>query len=350
MDSNAYSKRRYSIVGVLLTGILVVAAFTMTWLYLRKARDNPLSEDAVIGANLVNISASVAGRVVSIDVRENQAVKKGDVLFAIDPKPLQLIVEQTAADLAIAEAELENQRRAVKAEAENAGIADQQIARAESNLALAEATLKRLEALSPKGYVTRQQVEDARTARDDAQISLSQAIQQATAANTLVGSLDGAEALVRARQAALALAQHNLDNAVVRSPHDGRIVGLLYGTGQVVAPGQSMFTLIDTSSWYASATFPETELRSISKGDCAEVRILADSSIVVRGTVEGIGWGVSSEDVVNIPRNLPYVPKDLDWVRIAQRFPVRVRLIDPPEDLARSGASAVVTVIHGTNC
>ncbi len=350
MESNAYSRRGYSVVGVLLTAVLVVAAFSMLWLYLGKARQNPLSEDAVIGANIVNVSAGVAGRVISINVEENQLVHKGDILFSVDPKPLQLLVEQTAADLAIAEAELESRRRAIKAEAENAGIANQQIARAEANLALAEATLKRLQALSPKGYVTRQQVEDAKTLRDDAKISLSQAVKQADAAKTLVGTVEGAEAVVRARQAALALAQHNLDNSVVRSPHEGRIVGLLYGTGQIVAPGQSMFTLIDTSSWYASATFPETELKNIQKGDCADVRILADSSVVVRGEVEGIGWGVSSEEVLNIPRNLPYVPKNLDWVRIAQRFPVRVKLIDPPEDLARAGASAVVTVTNGKSC
>lgn len=350
MTSNAYSKREFSIVGVIITGTLIIAAFAMAWLYLRDAHNNPLSDDAVIGANLVNIAATVPGRIVSIAVQENQSVKKGDMLFSIDPEPLRLLVEQTTADLAIAEAALDSQRRAVKAESQNALIADQQVARARTNLDLAEATLKRLEALGPKGYVTRQQIDDARTVRNDAQISLIQARKQAEAANVLVGTLDSAQALVRARQAALALAQHNLDNSVVRSPHDGRIVGVLNGTGQIIAPGQSVFTLIDTSSWFASATFPETELAGIKVGDCAHVRILANSSIIVKGTVEGIGWGVSSEGLINIPRNLPYVPKNLNWVRIAQRFPVRIKLINPPKELARSGASAVVTVLHGNKC
>ncbi len=134
---------------------------------------------------------------------------------------------------------------------------------------------------------------------------------------------------MRARRAAQALAQHNLDNAVVRAPHAGRVVGITNGTGQIIAPGQSVFTLIDTDSWYATATFPETELRGIKVGACAHVRILADSAAVIKGRVEGIGWGVTSEELINIPRNLPYVPKNLNWVRIAQRFPVRVKLIDP---------------------
>lgn len=350
METNAYSRKPFSIAGLVILIIVVSIAAVMAWLYLRKAHDNPLSNDAVIGARIVNIAATVPGRILSIDVAENQAVKQGDLLFTIDPEPLRLLVDQTTADLEIAEAALETQRRATKAEAQNALIADQQVTRARTNLDLAEVTLKRLTALSPKGYVTRQQVDDATTLRNDAQISLTQAVKQAEAANTLVGSLDSAEALVRARRAAQALAQHNLDNAVIRAPHAGRVVGITNGTGQIIAPGQSVFTLIDTDSWYATATFPETELRGIKVGACAHVRILADSAVVITGRVEGIGWGVTSEELINIPRNLPYVPKNLNWVRIAQRFPVRVKLIDPPADLTRAGASAVVTVHDGSRC
>ncbi|MDR6434822.1 biotin/lipoyl-binding protein [Brucella pseudogrignonensis] len=196
MEKNAYSKREFSIVGVMFTGILIIVAVVMAWLYLREADKNPLSDDAVIGANIVNIAATVPGKIISINVEENQAVKKGDVLFSIDPVPLQILVDQTTADLAIAEAALDTQRRAVKAESQNAMIADQQVVRARTNLDLAEATLKRLEALSPKGYVTRQQVDDAKTLRNDAQISLTQAVKQAEAATTLVGTLDSAQALV----------------------------------------------------------------------------------------------------------------------------------------------------------
>lgn len=350
METNPYAKRKISILGLSLTVIAIAAAGFMAWLYLRQSHNNPLSEDAVIGAKIVNIAATVPGRITAINVEENQAVKKGDTLFTLDPEPLRLVVEQTAADLGIATAALDAQRRTVQAETQNALIADQQVNRARTNLELAEATLKRLEALSPKGYVTRQQVDDARTLRNDAQISLAQAIKQAEAANALVSTLEGSEALVRARQAALALAQHNLEGAVVHAPHDGFIVGVNNAPGQIIAPGQSVFTLIDSSSWFASATFPETELSAIRVGACAHVRILADSSIVIKGRVEGIGRGVTSEELINIPRSLPYVPKSLNWVRIAQRFPVRVKLIDPPLDLTRVGASAVVTVLHDDRC
>lgn len=350
MATNAYSKKQVSIIGLVLTCILVVIASILVWVYLHKARENPLSQDSVIGATIVNIAATVPGRIVALSVKENDYVRKGDLLFELDPQPLQLIVDQTTADLEIAEAALDAQRRNLKAESQNAMIADEQVTRAKTNLALTEATLARLVALSPKGYVTKQQVDDARTLRNDAQVSLAQAVKQSDAANTIIGTLDGAQALVRARLAAQALAQHNLENTKVFAPHDGRAVGIINGTGQIIAPGQSVFTLIDTASWYASATFSETELKDLQVGDCATVRILANSSVIIKGQVSGIGWGVSSEQLINIPRNLPYVPKSLNWVRIAQHFPVRIKLIDPPSELTRVGASAVVTVHNGNKC
>lgn len=350
MPKNAYAKRPASTPGIMLTILFIVLAVVLLWLNLRHARENLLSEDAVVGADIVNIAATVAGRIRSIEVRENDAVRAGDLLFTIDPEPLRLLAEQTGADLELAEASLAAQTRNVKAETQNAAIAEEQIARARTNLDLAETSLARLQALRPKGYVTRQEVDDARTLRDDAQISLSQAVRQAQAASDLVGTLDSAQALVRARQAAHALALHNLENTKVYAPHDGFVVGLNNAPGQIVAPGQSLFTLIDASSWYAAATFRETELAGVAVGDCATVRILADGSAAVKGRVTGIGRGVTSDELINIPRSLPFIPKSLNWVRIAQRFPVRVRLIEPPADRVRVGASAVVSVHHGQKC
>lgn len=349
MAPSAYSHRR-SLLGSTLGALIIVAAIAVGWFYFRQAKLNPLSEDAVLTASIVNIASTVPGRIADISVRENQKVARNDVMFVIDPEPYRLAVDQAKADLRIAEAARDTQRRTIAAEQSNAAIAAEQVDRARTNLALAEQTLARLLPLLPKGYVTAQQVDDARTARDDAKLSLNQAVKQAAAADSLVTSLDASEALVAARRAALALAEHNLASTTIRAPHDGRVVGLAISSGEIVAPGQSVFTLIDTDNWYASAFFRETELDTIKVGDCARVFALADSSVLIDGKVEGIGWGVVSENILNIPRSLPYVPKSLNWVRIVQRFPVRIRLIDPPEDLMRMGASAVAIVHHGNSC
>lgn len=336
--------------GILVSLVALGAAVVLGLAYFRTAAINPLSQDAVLTADTVNIAATVPGRVASISVTDTGAVKKGDLLFALDATSYRLQVQQAAADLRVAEASLADRRRAIAAEQSNAVIAREQVARARSNLDLAGQTLSRLEALRPKGYVSAQQVDDAATAKRDAEISLKQALHQQDAADALVSDLAAAAALVEARQAALALAERALAETQVRAPFDGRVVGLTRAPGGFVTPGQSLFTLIDTSAWYVSAAFIESELSAIAVGDCATVYTLADRTRLMRGRVEGIGWGVTSEDVIDLPFKMPIVPKSLDWVRVAQRFPVRIRLMDPPADLMRIGASATATVHHGNRC
>ena len=347
-DSPPTAGRR--VAGVLVSLAAVGAAVAIGWHYWQSAERNPRSQDAVVTASVINIAAAVPGRIVTFGVRENAAVAAGDLLFALDPLPYRLQVEQAAADLRIAEAALADRRRTIAAEASNATIAAEQVTRARTNLALATQTLARLEALRPKGYVSAQQVDDAATLKRDAEVSLRQAEQQQAAAEVLVSNTAAAVALVDARRAALAIAERALADTEVRAPFDGRVVGLSVTVGEFLLPGEAVFTLIDTGSWYVSAAFVETELAAIGKGACATLYTLADRTRAIRGRVEGIGWGVASEQLIDLPRRLPIVPKSLDWVRIAQRFPVRIALLDPPAELMRIGASATATVHHGTSC
>ncbi|GLK71190.1 multidrug transporter subunit MdtN [Ancylobacter dichloromethanicus] len=340
-------QRRLAIVVSLLA---VLAAGFLGWEYIRNAELNPLSQDAELTADVTAISASVPGRIVAIGVRENDAVRKGELLFALDPATYRLQVEQAKADLRLAEATLGDKQRTVTAERANAVIAQDQVTRARQNLELATQTLGRLEALRPKGYVSAQQVDDAATAKRDAQVSLRQAMQQEAAAVALVSDTAAAVALVEARRAALAIAERALNDTQVTAPFDGKVVGLETAVGEYVLPGQSIFVLIDTGAWYASAAFIETELARLRVGNCASVYTLADREVKMRGRVEGISWGVQSTEQISLPRKMPIVPKSLDWVRVAQRFPVRIRLIDPPSDLMRIGASATAIVHHDTDC
>lgn len=347
---DAHKQRRLRVFGAFAGIAIIAVAALFVWRFLAAVDNNPLSQDATLTAQSIPVSASVAGRITQMHVSANQAVRQGDLLFTLDAAPYRLAQEQTAADLRIAEAALADRRRAVSAEQSNAVIAEEQIVRARSNLALTTQTLSRLEALRPKGYVSAQEVDTARTARQDAEVSLRQARQQRSAADALVGSLSAAEALVDARRAALAIASRALADAEVRAPFNGKVSAVNTGVGEYVLPGQSAFTLIATQEWFAVAPFVETELNAITVGDCAVVYALADRTVVIRGTVDSISWGVASESVINLPRTLPVVPKSLDWVRIAQRFPVRIRLIDPPDHLMRVGASATAMVRHGQRC
>ena len=334
--------------GGVVSLVVIVAATFLGARFWRQSNDNPLSQDAILTANIAHMASAVPGRIATVAVKENQAVAKGDLLFALDPTTYRLEVDQANADLAFAEAALDDQRRTVSAERSNAVVSREQVTRAETNLALATRSLARLQSLRPNGYVSAQQVDDAATAKRDAEVSLRQAELQKDAADTLVSTVGAATALVAARRAALA--KQALADTEVRAPFAGRVAGLTVAPGSFVLTGQSVFTLIDTHVWYASAAFLETELPAVAPGDCATVFALADRSVAIAGRVEGVSWGVGQEDVLNLPRLLPIVPKNLDWVRIQQRFPVRIRLLDPPENLMRVGASATATVHHGTSC
>lgn len=347
---NSHSSGLKAKIAIAIGIIIVISAIVSGWLILRANTLNPMSEDAVIGSNVVKISSEVPGRIQSVNVVENSRVKQGDLLFTIDPYVYRLQVDQARADLQMAEAAMDTQHRNVIAEKSNSGITNDQIVAARTNLQLATQTLARLLPLEAKGYVTKQQVDDARTIKRNAEVMLQQALKQSVAAEALVSNTDSTEALVSARRAALAIAERMLAHTEIRAPHDGLVVGLTTSSGQFVVPDQVIFTLIDTQQWHAAAYYRETDLQNISIGSCATVYVLADRSKMMKGRVQGIGWGVMSEDQINIPRSLPYVPKSLNWVRVEQRFPVRILLDNPPPDLMRVGATAVTIVRNDNDC
>ncbi|WER48633.1 multidrug transporter subunit MdtN [Cupriavidus sp. WKF15] len=336
--------------GKLITlAIVLVAVLLSVYAYHRTSR-YPSTDDASLDADMVHVASPVGGRIAKIHVAENQLVAKGDILFEIDPVPYQLAVAQARADLELAQAALGTRRRTISTERATASLASEQTQRAEQNYALTARTVERLRPLVADGYVPAQQLDQAQVAQRDASVSLRQAHTQRTAAAQAVGNEDDATAAVHAREAALAIAQRALDDTTVRAPHAGRVSGLTVLSGEVVIPNQSLFLLVHTGEWFAMANFRETALAGIHVGDCATVYSMIDRGQALRGKVEGIGIGITDTDRLNLPRSLPYVQPSVNWVRVARRFPVRIRLEDPPETLARVGASATVEIRHGAAC
>jgi membrane fusion protein, multidrug efflux system len=329
----------------IIAGAVAFADYTWERLTLTPSTDN-----ASIDADVVHVAAAVGGRIVDIPVEENSRVAKGDLLFQIDPVPYRDAVEQAEADLALAGAALETQRRLVATQRSAAAVASDQVKRAIDNLDLATRTADRLRPLAAKGFVPTQQLDTAETAERDAKTSLEQARVQEGAAIRAIDTVDAAEATVEARRAALAIARRALEDTTVRATHPGRVVGLTVRTGEMVAPSQSLFTLVTDDEWFAIANFRETELHAIKVGDCVTAYSMIDRTRPIKGFVQGIGGGVLDTEDVHLPRSVPYVERSLNWVRVSQRFPVRVRLEDPPDELMRLGATAVVQVKHGEAC
>jgi len=329
--------------------VIVLAAGLALYAF-HESTVHPTTTDSSIDADIVHVAAAVGGRIIELPISENARVAAGDLLFQIDPLPYRLAVEQTAADLAIAEAQLETQRRVLATQRSTAEIAAGQTKSARQNHELAARTVARLGPLASKGYVPKQELDQAQVAEKDTATKLIQAQEQEAAAYRAIDTEAAAEATVLARKAALAIARRALDDTTVRASHNGLVVGLRVSTGEMVIPSQSLFTLINTDEWFANANFRETDLSAIAIGDCATVFSLIDRKVPIKGVVQGIGWGVTDQDIINIPRSVPFVERSMNWVRVAQRFPVRVRIENPPQQLMRLGASAVVEIKHGAAC
>ena len=329
--------------GALISLVVLAAAVLLGFASFARLDTHPRTDDAYIQADLVHMAPDVGGRILEFDVRDNQQVHRGDLLFTIDPLPYQLQVDQAAAQVEVLQAQLGDATNQVASQGSKAEAANTGIGGAEAQLALANLTLARLEPLGAKGYVPAQQVDQARTAQRSATVALQQARQQATEAQQAVSTVKPIQGQLVAAQATLALAQRNLRLTKVVAPCDGWVTGLDVSAGEYANIGVPLFTIIDTEHWYAIGNFRETDLAGLQPGQHATVYVLGAPSRPVRGTVDSLGFGVAPDEGATLD-GLPRVPRSLSWVRIAQRFPVRILLDRPPPALMRIGASVVIVV------
>ena len=274
--------------------LLIVFGAVFLTLYVWSVLErHPRTDDATARANVVGIAPRVSGQTIKLNVQDNQAVKKGDVLFEIDPEDYRLVLEKAKAELA---------------------TVDRQLAQAQD-------TLHRLEPLLPHGFTTADAVDKARTA-----------------VTTLQAQRDSAIATIN-------LEELHLSYCKVIAPFDGRVINLNISAGAHVSAGVPVFSLLDTSKWYVIANFREAEIRHMTPGTEAIVYLSSAPNQRFRGIVQGIGWAVKPEGELDLPPSgVPYVKRELNWVRVAQRFPVRIEVENPDQDLFRMGASAVAII------
>ena len=262
-----------------ITSLIIVAGAVLITLYVWGIIErHPRTDDATARANVVGIAPRVAGQILKLNVQDNQAVKEGDVLFEIDPEDYRLVLEKAKADLA---------------------ALDRQIAQAHS-------TLQRLEPLLPKKFTTAENVDEARTKL-----------------TTLQAQREGVVATIN-------LEELHLSYCKVIAPFSGRVINLNISAGAHVTTGVPVFSLLDTSKWYVIANFREAEVRHMAPGSEAIVYLSSAPNQRFRGKVQGIGWAVKPEGEIDLPPSgVPYVKRELNWVRVAQRFPVRIEVENP---------------------
>ena len=352
----------------------LAAAVVLGFTVLHHASRYPRTEDAAVFANFIGIAPQVDGPLVRLNVKDNQFVRKGELLYEIDEQPYQYALENALSEQAALEGQIADEQRriaalvsAVSVAEANTHSAEAEVLEAERGVARARAewtyannNLHRLEPLLAKQFVTVDQVDRARTtetaqsealrqAESRLQLAKSQsssAVAQHEQAGHAVTTLEPLINQRGSRAAAVKKARYDLEHCSVYSPFDARVTNLTISEGAYAHVGQQMFTLIDARTWWAVGNFREGQLQRIMPGMHADVYVLSKPNVRFAGIVDSIGFGVTPDpDVIgHLEPGLPDVQRTLNWVHLASRFPVRVRVENPAPDLLRVGESAVVTV------
>lgn len=340
------SRRRAAAGRVIGWGAVVLASGLALAVFLWSER-HPRSDDGIISARVVGIAPRVSGPIRVLPIRDNQFVREGEVLFQIDPEPYELAARVAAANAEAIGGELKNARRAIEAQRLQIRAAAGGLVKAETALAEATETYNRLAPLLPKRFASPEQVDTARRTKEAAAASVEVATAELAAAEAAVQDTAPLQSRQRAAEAALAEAELAVRDCTVRAPFDGRVAGMNLAAGAFARTAIDVLTFIDVREWFVVAKFRENELAGIRYGDKVQVELMTAPGRTFSGEVESIGWGVTAMPQDPFP-GLPIVLRELDWVRLAQNFPVRIRLgNDIPADLLRVGATATATVVDG---
>ena len=330
--------------GKIIAGVAIAAAVILAAAVAIVVDRRPRTHDARIFAYSAAMAPEVSGRIVNVYVANGQDVPAGTPLIQIDPAPYEFQLRQARAQVAALTAQIALTGRQVVSQGSGVQAAESQVRKARDQLQFAQLTVRRLEPLVAPGYVTQQQLDEARTNEASAQAGLNALIKSATEARQAVGDTDSLEAQLEGAEAVAANAARNLEMTTLKAPFAGRVTGLQIAAGTFAPAGGPLFSLIESEAWYAIADFRETDLPHIAVGDRVTVWTMAESDVPLEGRVESVGAGVQSTD--RDGPGLPVLSRDLDWVVVAQRFPVWVRIDHPGPSVMHVGMTASVKVHH----
>jgi membrane fusion protein (multidrug efflux system) len=313
---------------------VVVAGAVGLWFYWQYSAKYPSTADAYVGANIVSIAPQLSGQIASVAVREGSHVRAGDELFTLNSEAYQNAKTQAQANLSALNS-------AVPAAQHQVDAATASVTSAQAALSAAQAQFDRDTTLQSKGDVAISVVQNSRAALAQAQAAVDSA--RAGLASAQAQLIDTQNQIASAR-AQLATAELDLSYATVTAPADGIVANLGLRQGAAVAAFQPLFALVETGEWWVDANFKETDLPRIRPGQPASVAVDLLPGQTLKGTVETISPGSGSTFAL-----LPAENASGNWVKVTQRFAVRIRLEDAPDTL-HVGASATVTVdtVSGT--
>lgn len=333
------TRRKRSLRKPLLLLAPIVVIIGALFFYLHGGRYEA-NDDAFLQSGLVSVSPNVEGRVIEVDVRNNQHVHKGDVLFRLDPAPYQTAVDQAQAALAAARTDVGSLRAQY-----GQGQAD--LAAARDKVTFAQREAARQKELLAEGISSQSQYDQAVLALQNARAAIQSTAQANTSIEAkLTGNINAPlsqQPGVQQAQAALDRARLNLGYTVIRAAQDGVVANVdQLQVGDYVQASKPVFTLAGTRIWVVS-NFKENQLRYMRLGQPAEIKVDAYPDLKLHGRVESFSPGTGNSFAV-----LPAENATGNWVKVVQRLPVTISIDNPPADVPlHAGLSVEVTVDTG---
>jgi membrane fusion protein (multidrug efflux system) len=329
-------KKPHILIWILLAIIVAVGLF-LYWEYEKKY---PSTDNAYVGAHIVQISPQVTGPILNLYVKEFQTVKKGDPLFDIDPEPFQVEVDKANAKVDLTKQKVQGLQSIVEQEQ---ALVNQR----KAELFLAEKNYSRYHTLVEKGQLSQAEGDRYRSELDVAKAALIEANNQLLKAQADLGNVDTQNADIRAAQAELAQAKLNLSDTHVVSPVDGYVINLTARVGSMVTVNRVIFSIIDSSQWWVDANFKETQMERIRIGQPATIVVDIYPDHKFHGIIQNISRGSGASFSI-----FPAENATGNWVKVTQRFAVRIHITDTDQNFPlRVGASSTVTVdtTHAVN-
>ena len=284
----------------------------------------PSTDDAYTQAHVVNIAPRVSGKVAEVFIHQNQHVTKGKLLFSLDKEPFKLAVDESIAKL---------DQIKDKVDAAQMGVngAQAKLNQAKAELTNTELTNKRTQALVKQGYASKAAGDDAVKNLRVAQQSVSAAFSEYKQAMNQRGVKGPENAQLKAAEASLAQSQLNLSYTDVRAPASGYIENFDLRHGAVLSAFQQAFALVEDGAWWVSANFKETDIERIRRGQQVKIKVDIYPKHVYRGKVLSLSSSSSTSFSL-----LPAENSSANWVKVTQRFPVRILITESSAELKES--------------
>ncbi len=355
----------------LFTGIIVLIAAAVLGLKYWDYVTNPWTRNGQVMAQVIQITPRVSGPLVELPVVDNQFVKAGDPLFEIDRRTFEATLEQARAELDNTRDEIAALEKQVDAAQADVEAADATIKQAEAAIkgysGRVEETLKefrRQKTLDKQGATSKRMVEEAKAnwvaatnqkAKAEAELlqmqaSLSEARANLAKAQADLGAPGDQNAQVRLAKAKVQSAELDLEFTRQRAPVDGYVTNLNLRLGSQAVANQPIMALVDVNSYWVTGFFRENYIEKIRKGDRAVVTLMTYPDKPLEGRVDSLGWGIAQNDGSTGNDLLPNISPTFEWIRLAQRVPVRIHLEKVPDGVQlRVGTTASVLVRTGTS-